>query len=55
EPTKTVAEELGDCLFVLTCMANSLDIDMEKAHDTVMAKFKERDKDRWTKKEEKAK
>ncbi|MBC1482415.1 nucleotide pyrophosphohydrolase [Listeria sp. FSL L7-1509] len=52
EPEKTVAEELGDCLFVLTCMANSLGIDMEQAHDTVMTKFKERDRNRWTKKEE---
>lgn len=24
EPTKTVAEELGDCLFVLTCMVTHL-------------------------------
>lgn len=54
ESEKTVVEELGDCLFVLTCMANSLGIDMEEAHDTVLAKFKERDKNRWTKKEEQA-
>ncbi|EUJ32949.1 hypothetical protein MFLO_05010 [Listeria floridensis FSL S10-1187] len=55
EGEKSLEEELGDCLFVLTCMANSLHIDMEQAHDRVMEKFKTRDKDRWTKKEEETK
>lgn len=49
EPKKTVAEELGDLLFVLICLANSLDIDLTKAHDFVMAKFQTRDRNRWTK------
>ncbi|TLS35942.1 nucleotide pyrophosphohydrolase [Pseudalkalibacillus caeni] len=53
EKERTVEEELGDMLFVLTCFANSLDIDMEEAFSLVMQKFNERDKDRWTKKEEK--
>ncbi|WP_088808567.1 MULTISPECIES: nucleotide pyrophosphohydrolase [Listeria] len=52
EGEKTIQEELGDCLFVLTCMANSLHIDLEEAHDTVMQKFATRDINRWTKKEE---
>ncbi|MGJ8729703.1 nucleotide pyrophosphohydrolase [Listeria aquatica] len=52
EGEKSLEEELGDCLFVLTCMANSLHIDMEEAHGRVMRKFKTRDKDRWTKKED---
>lgn len=51
ETMKTVEEELGDLFFVLTCFANSLDIDLETAHDKVMEKFKIRDKDRWTKKD----
>jgi NTP pyrophosphatase (non-canonical NTP hydrolase) len=42
-------EELGDLLFVLICFANSLHIDLEKAHNQVMNKFNTRDKDRWTK------
>jgi NTP pyrophosphatase (non-canonical NTP hydrolase) len=50
EVEKTVEEELGDVLFVLTCLANSLNIDMEEAHQIVMKKFQTRDKDRWTKK-----
>ncbi len=52
EVEKTVEEELGDLLFVLICFANSLHIDLEKAHDQVMEKFNTRDKDRWTKIEE---
>lgn len=51
EKEKTVEEELGDLFFVLTCLANSLDIDLGVAHDRVMEKFKTRDKDRWTKKD----
>ena len=49
EVEKTIEEELGDLLFVLICFANSLNIDLEKAHDQVMEKFNTRDKDRWTK------
>lgn len=52
EEDGTIDDELGDVLFVLICMANSLDIDLEKAHERVMAKFNTRDKDRWTRKEE---
>ncbi|MEC2056704.1 nucleotide pyrophosphohydrolase [Peribacillus psychrosaccharolyticus] len=48
EDENTVAEELGDMLFVLICFANSLGIDLEKTHDSVMHKFTTRDKDRWT-------
>ena len=52
EENNSIQAEIGDVLFVLTCMANSLDIDMEKAHDEVMKKFNSRDKDRWTRKED---
>ncbi|HZG72999.1 MAG TPA: nucleotide pyrophosphohydrolase [Chondromyces sp.] len=48
EKENTVEEELGDLLFVVTCLANSLHIDLEKAHNHVMHKFETRDKDRWT-------
>ncbi|WP_039216693.1 MazG nucleotide pyrophosphohydrolase domain-containing protein, partial [Clostridium novyi] len=43
-----IEEELGDVLFVMICMANSLNIDLETAHNIVMNKFNTRDKDRWT-------
>lgn len=52
EKEKTVEEELGDVLFVAICLANSLEIDLQTAHDRVMNKFQTRDKDRWTKIEE---
>ncbi|AQQ53612.1 nucleotide pyrophosphohydrolase [Planococcus lenghuensis] len=52
EEEKTVEEEMGDLLFVLICMANSLDIDLAQAHDRVMEKFNTRDKNRWTRKEQ---
>ncbi|WP_338776771.1 nucleotide pyrophosphohydrolase [Metabacillus sp. FJAT-52054] len=52
EADKAIEEELGDVLFVLVCMANSLQIDLAEAHDLVMKKFAVRDRDRWTKKEE---
>jgi NTP pyrophosphatase (non-canonical NTP hydrolase) len=52
EAEKNIEEEMGDVLFVLISMANSLDIDLQDAHDRVMEKFQTRDKDRWTRKEE---
>ncbi|GAA0347760.1 nucleotide pyrophosphohydrolase [Bacillus carboniphilus] len=52
EKEKTIEEELGDVLFVAICLANSLNIDLEEAHNTVMEKFRTRDRDRWTKKDE---
>jgi NTP pyrophosphatase (non-canonical NTP hydrolase) len=48
EKEKAIEEELGDMLFVLICFANSLNIDLQKAHELVMEKFNTRDKDRWT-------
>ncbi|WP_026581082.1 nucleotide pyrophosphohydrolase [Bacillus sp. J33] len=48
EEEKAIEEELGDMLFVLICFANSLNIDLQDAHDRVMKKFNTRDKDRWT-------
>lgn len=51
EESNTIEMELGDILFVLTCFANSLQIDLASAHHKVMNKFNTRDKDRWTKKD----
>jgi NTP pyrophosphatase (non-canonical NTP hydrolase) len=48
EVEKTIEEELGDLFFVLICFANSLNIDLETAHNIVMNKFATRDKNRWT-------
>lgn len=49
EADSTIEEELGDILFVLTCFANSLNIDLSQAFDQTMNKFNSRDKNRWTK------
>lgn len=50
EKEKEIEEEIGDLLFVIICLANSLNIDLKKAHDRVMHKFQTRDRNRWTKK-----
>lgn len=52
EIERSIEEELGDVLFVMICMANSLNIDLETAHNIVMNKFNTRDKDRWTRNDE---
>lgn len=52
EAIRSMEEEVGDLFFVLVCFANSQGISLENALDTVLQKFKVRDADRWTKKEE---
>lgn len=52
ELPRSLEEETGDLFFVLICFANSQGISLEKALISVLTKFKERDADRWTKKEE---
>jgi len=51
EEENTVGMELSDCLFILLCFANALDINLEQSFMKMMDKFDNRDKDRWTKKE----
>jgi len=46
-----MALEMGDILFILCAFANSLDIDLGKAFEAVMEKYRTRDKDRWTPKQ----
>src|SRR5690625_303104 len=50
EDDRTVEEELGDILFVVACLANSLDINLSEVFFKTMDKFSTRDKDRWTRK-----
>lgn len=49
EEDGSIAEEIGDMMFVLTCLANSLHIDLTEVHRQVMHKFATRDANRWTK------
>ncbi|ARU62588.1 nucleotide pyrophosphohydrolase [Tumebacillus avium] len=51
EAESSIALELADMMFVITCMANSLGIDLEEAHQAVMHKFNTRDANRWTRKD----
>ncbi|WP_370567435.1 nucleotide pyrophosphohydrolase [Desemzia sp. RIT 804] len=51
EDTKELNEELGDTLFVIVSLANSLDIDLTEAFDLTMKKFNERDANRFERKE----
>jgi len=50
EADNSIEMELGDILFIVTCFANSLGIDLTEAHRKVMQKFNTRDAERWTKK-----
>ena len=46
DKTKDLGEELADVLFVLLCLANQTDTDLQKAFDKKMISKTERDRDR---------
>lgn len=50
EAKQELPEEIADALFALFCMANSHDIDLDKAMDAVIAKATNRDAGRFAKK-----
>lgn len=50
EETKDMEEEIADIIFTLTCLANSLNLDMDRGFKSVMNKVYNRDKNRWEKK-----
>lgn len=43
-----IAGEMGDILFILASLANSTGVDLDAAFTEVMAKYKQRDAQRWT-------
>ncbi len=47
-PTDTLEDELGDILFVVITLANSLDVDLDFALRQVMDKYDVRDASRFT-------
>lgn len=51
EEESSLAEEMGDIIFVLACFANSLNIDLTDSFLQSIEKIETRDKDRWTKKD----
>ena len=50
ENLKSLEEELGDVLFIITCLANDLGISLDKAFESKLKKLYGRDKDRYEKK-----
>ena len=48
EEQGSIAEEISDSMFVLICLSNTLDIDLDQAFGSVMEKFRTRDAARWT-------
>ena len=50
EADNSIKAELGDNLFVLLCIANSLGIDMTESFNETMDKFNTRDKNRFERK-----
>jgi NTP pyrophosphatase (non-canonical NTP hydrolase) len=50
EKKNEIGDEIGDIIFTLTCLANSLKIDLDKSFKKVMDKLYQRDKNRWKKK-----
>ncbi|HVG24285.1 MAG TPA: nucleotide pyrophosphohydrolase [Thermoanaerobaculia bacterium] len=43
-------EEIADAIFVLVCLANSLEIDLDEKFAAMMEKYRKRDAERWTRK-----
>ena len=50
EEDGSIAEELGDIIFTVAAIANSLDIDLETVVERNLAKVDSRDTSRWEKK-----
>lgn len=50
EAAGDMAMEIADILFVLICIANQEQIDLQEAFDRMMDKVETRDAERWTKK-----
>ena len=42
--------EIADAIFVLVCLANSLEIDLDEKFAAMMEKYRTRDAQRWTRK-----
>jgi len=49
EDENEIGDEIVDIMFVLICLANSLDIDLDEKFEKMMKKYTERDGNRWKK------
>lgn len=50
EKDQEIGDEIGDIIFTLVCLANSLGINLDQSFQKVMRKIYTRDKDRYEKK-----
>jgi NTP pyrophosphatase (non-canonical NTP hydrolase) len=48
EGAGSISSEMGDILFILASLANSIDIDLDSAFDETMATYQKRDAQRWS-------
>jgi NTP pyrophosphatase (non-canonical NTP hydrolase) len=44
----SIAGEIGDILFIVATLANSIEVDLDSAFEAVMAKYRRRDAQRWS-------
>lgn len=51
EARQELAEELADVLFVIVALANEQEIDLDEAFEGVLEKYRDRDSERWSRKE----
>jgi NTP pyrophosphatase (non-canonical NTP hydrolase) len=51
EKTKEISDEMGDILFTLCCIANSMNINLEDSVKNSIRKCYTRDKNRWKNKD----
>ena len=51
EPEGDLALEMADILFVLLALANEQGVDLDRALERTLEKYRVRDSDRWTRKE----
>lgn len=50
EKSSTISEEIGDILFIITCLSNQLDLNFDEIAIKTIEKYQTRDKNRWTRK-----
>jgi len=48
EDESNLSAELGDILYIVASLANSVGVDLDSAFTEVMAKYRRRDAQRWT-------
>jgi NTP pyrophosphatase (non-canonical NTP hydrolase) len=52
EPEQDLALELADILFVIVALANEQQIDLQSAFEQVLEKYRVRDGERWTRRDQ---